>query len=82
MVEPAGQSFEIADPVVVSIHEGGDIEAVDNRILVPEVEHGLLPRIRRYAIAHQAENRGNRTVPDLVFGGARSPSGFSAHAGC
>jgi hypothetical protein len=39
MIEPVGKPAEIADPVAVGIHEGFDIDAVDDGVLVPEIEH-------------------------------------------
>ena len=37
VVEAAAQALEIADAVAVGIHEGSDVQAVDDRVLVPEV---------------------------------------------
>ena len=37
IIEPAGQPGKITDAVAVGIHEGLDGQAVDDRVLVPEV---------------------------------------------
>jgi hypothetical protein len=48
VVEPAAQAGEIADAVAVPVHEGLDVEAVDDRVLVPEVvDHRALFGIQR-----------------------------------
>jgi hypothetical protein len=39
MVEAVSQPLEIADAVIVAVHVGGDIEGIDNGVLVPKVEH-------------------------------------------
>ena len=49
MVEPVGEPLEIADAVAVRIHEGLDVEAVDDGVLVPEIDHGL-PRAMELAM--------------------------------
>ena len=42
VVEPAHQAREVADAVAVGIHVGADRQAVDDRVLVPEViDHRL-----------------------------------------
>jgi hypothetical protein len=38
-VEAVGQALEIADAVIAAVHVGGDIEGIDDRALVPKVEH-------------------------------------------
>ena len=37
IVEPACETFEVTDAVAVAVHEGTHGQAVDDRILVPEV---------------------------------------------
>ena len=37
MVDPLGQPDEVADAVAVPVHEGLDVEAVDDGVLPPEV---------------------------------------------
>src|SRR5690606_20245133 len=37
VIEPAAQPFEVADAVAVRVHEGADVQAVDDGVLVPEV---------------------------------------------
>jgi hypothetical protein len=39
MVEAIGQTAEIADAVAVRVHEGLDVDAIDDGVLVPEIEH-------------------------------------------
>jgi hypothetical protein len=39
MIEPVSKTAEIPNAVSVRIHEGFDIDAVDDSVLVPEVEH-------------------------------------------
>ena len=51
MVEPVGEPLEIADAVAVRIHEGLDVEAVDDGVLVPEIDHGLVLRATELADA-------------------------------
>src|SRR5690606_25934203 len=44
VVEASYQSFEVADAVAVRVHERLEIEAVDHRVLVPElVDHAGAP---------------------------------------
>ena len=40
IVELLGQSFEIADPVVVAVGEGLDVQLIDDGVLVPELVAG------------------------------------------
>ncbi len=40
VVEAVGQAAEITDAVAVGVHEGLDVETVDDGILVPEIRHG------------------------------------------
>ena len=41
IIEAPHQSFEIADAIAVGIHEGLQIQAVDDRVFVPEIfDHG------------------------------------------
>jgi hypothetical protein len=37
IVEPAHQALKVTDPIRVGIHVGADREAIDDRVLVPEV---------------------------------------------
>ena len=37
VIEPPRQAFEVADAVAVAVHVGGDVEAVDDRVLEPVV---------------------------------------------
>ena len=47
VIEPAHQPGEIADAVAVGIHEAADRQAIDDRVLVPEVvDHLRRPRLR------------------------------------
>jgi hypothetical protein len=39
MIEPVGEPAEITDSVTVRIHEGFDIDAIDDSVLVPEIKH-------------------------------------------
>ena len=60
VVEPAAQPLEVADAVAVGVQERLDVEAVDDRVLVPEVaQHApgtLLDGAaqRRFAASRQA----------------------------
>ena len=64
MVEPVGEALEIADAVAVRIHEGLDIEAVDDGVLVPEIEHGStnLSRCMRAARSRSGRRRSEPRV--------------------
>ena len=46
VVEPLGQAQEVADAVAVAVGEGLDVEAVDDRVLVPLIAqpHAASPR--------------------------------------
>jgi hypothetical protein len=44
VVEPAGQPAKVADPVAVRVGERLDVEAIDDRVLVPLVTQAHLPR--------------------------------------
>ena len=45
VIEPSHQALEIADAVAVRIHESADGQAIDDRVLVPEVvDHALWTR--------------------------------------
>ena len=47
VVEPAHQTLEVADAVTGSVEIGADVEAVHDRVLVPEiVDHGGVFRLR------------------------------------
>ena len=37
IVQPADQTLKIADAVAIGIHIGGDRQAIDDRVLVPEI---------------------------------------------
>jgi hypothetical protein len=37
VIQPAHQPLEVADAVGVGVHVGADVQAVDDRVLVPEV---------------------------------------------
>ena len=37
VIEPPRQAFEVADAVAIAVHVGGDVEAVDDRVLEPVV---------------------------------------------
>src|SRR3712207_6251726 len=39
MIEPVSEAGKIADSVSVRIHEGFDIDAIDDGVLVPEIKH-------------------------------------------
>jgi hypothetical protein len=45
MIEAVGQAFEIADAVIAAVHVGGDIEGIDDCVLIPKVEHCSLAGI-------------------------------------
>ncbi|WP_311985956.1 hypothetical protein [Bradyrhizobium canariense] len=51
MIEPLDQSCEIADAVAVAVLVRGDVQAVDDGVLVPEIEQSSRPQLRltRYA---------------------------------
>ncbi len=88
IVEPAGQSAEIADPVAVGIHEALDRHAVDDRVLVPEVsDHPSAPptlsrgsnvaRGRTFLMRRGASCRRRRGADDqsslsIVIGSSRT----------
>ena len=45
VIQAAHQPLEVADPVPIGIHVGADRQAVDHRILVPEVIDHRRPRV-------------------------------------
>jgi hypothetical protein len=54
VIETPGQPFEIADAVAVRVEVGLDVEAVDDRALVPEVaDHASTSRSVRYIACDQ-----------------------------
>src|SRR5579871_5593272 len=55
IVQPAHQPLEVADAVAVGVHVGGDRQAINDRILVPEVlDHAISPnRARSFRRATQ-----------------------------
>src|SRR3954463_16433468 len=55
IIQPAQQSFEVADAVAVGIHISADGQAVENRVLVPEiVDHPTQPSAIRYRRRYKA----------------------------
>ena len=47
VIEPAHEAFEVADAVAVGIHVRADGQAVDDRVLVPEVvDHDVRTSLR------------------------------------
>ena len=50
VVEPVEQALEVADAVAVAVHERPDGEAVDDRILVPEVVDHIGQRSRGFRL--------------------------------
>ena len=59
IVEPAHQALEVADAVAVGIHESADGEAIDDRVLVPEIvdhavsTHAAIVRIANRLLSSQ-----------------------------
>ncbi len=43
MVEPVCQALEIATAVTVGVHEGLHVDAINDGVLVPEIEHRFSP---------------------------------------
>jgi hypothetical protein len=43
VIQPIGETLEVADAVPVGIHERLDVQAIDDGILVPEIEHRTIP---------------------------------------
>ena len=49
MVEPVGEAAEVARPVAVRVHEGLDVQAVEDGVLVPQIDHdGPLTQARMW----------------------------------
>ncbi len=63
VVEPVRQSAEVADPVAVRVHVGVDVDAVDDGVLVPEVEHALRSSSIRARPAIRSWRRGRWKIP-------------------
>jgi hypothetical protein len=52
IVQTAHQALEVTDPITVGVHVGGDRQAIDHGIFVPEIfDHALRQNSRRQLTA-------------------------------